>query len=264
MATTVQMAASNSTAAGLPREVLKWIQSLDLSYSVKNVRRAFNNGFLVAEIFSRYFPQDIQMHGFSNTENYGKKRDNWQQLQLFFYRRKIPIVLSSVDALILNEQDTTLEFVKQIYTLLTERQLMPPVKLYENQPDASAANQIKDNKDLLALANEDAELEEETKKTGIDHGVGGPNQGMSTSKSPHKSLAIKGPPKIINETLEIDNYKGVKVTDINVRPVVQSVAQLRAQKEMSSIHSNHKLDTSSIHQEALSHAGSKGIMGSLS
>ena len=50
------------------------------------------------------------------------------------------------------------------------------------------------------------------------------------------------------------------MTDINVRPVVQSVAQLRAQKEMSSIHSNHKLDTSSIHQEALSHAGSKGIM----
>ena len=42
------------------------------------------------------------------------------------------------------------------------------------------------------------------------------------------------------------------------------MAQLRAQKEMSSIHSNHKLDTSSIHQEALSHAGSKGIMGSLS
>ena len=141
--------------------------------------------------------------------------------------------------------------MKQIYTLLTERQLMPPVKLYENASEAGAANQIKDNKDLLALANEDAELEEEAKK-GPEGGLAGAAQGLSQSKSPHKSLAIKGPPKIINETLEIDNYKGVKVTDINVRPVVQSVAQLRAQKEMSSIHSNAKLDTSSAHDVGLS------------
>lgn len=99
---------------------------------------------------------------------------------------------------------------------------MPPVKVYENTSDAPA-NSIKDNKDLLALANEDAELEEETKRASANPLDGG-SQGLSASKSPHKSLAIKGPPKIINETLEIDSYKGVKVTDINVRPVVQSVA----------------------------------------
>ena len=96
---------------------------------------------------------------------------------------------------------------------------MPPVKLYENQDGGASQNQIRENKDLLALANEDAELEEETKRAG-EAALGGGNQGLSTSKSPHKSLAIKGPPRIINETLEIDNYRGVKVTDINVRPVV--------------------------------------------
>jgi hypothetical protein len=163
------------------------------------VRRAFNNGFLVAEIFSRYFPTDISMHTFSNTENYGRKRDNWNQLQIFFNRRKVPITLNSIDALILNEQDTTLEFIKQIYSLLTEKQLLPPVKLYENQDQTNARTQ-RDNKDLLSFDNEEQQVEKESiQQQNQQSQLGG-------SKSPHKSIAIKGPPRVINETLEIDNY----------------------------------------------------------
>lgn len=81
---------------------------------------------------------------------------------------------------------------------------------------------------------------------------------QSQSKSPQKSLAIKGPPKVINEKLDIDNYQGVKVMDINVRPLNQSVAQIRAQKEMSSIASQAKLGTSSIGEigsSGLNHMG---------
>ena len=128
----------NSTPAGLPREVLKWLQSLDLTYSIKNVRRAFNNGFLVAEIFQRYFPSELQLHSYDNAENYAKKKDNWEQLQLFFSKRKIPIQINNIDALILNQQDTTLEFIKQVYTLLTSRQLMPPMKIYETLQQSQA------------------------------------------------------------------------------------------------------------------------------
>ena len=81
--------------------------------------------------------------------------------------------------------------------------------------------------------------------------------------SPQKSLAIKGPPKIISDKLEIANYQGVKVTDINVRPVNASVAHIRAQREMNGMQSNRNLDESAYGEGRSGlnkkHSGSQGL-----
>ena len=97
---------------------------------------------------------------------------------------------------------------------MTERQLLPPVKLYENQGDGNNKTARENNKDLLSFAQEDAEIEKESLQNAQNQ-----QSQLGGSKTPHKSIAIKGPPRVINETLEIDNYQGVKVTEISVKPV---------------------------------------------
>jgi len=43
--------------------------------------RDFSNGYLVAEGFAWYHPQDIQMHSFSNGTSIQTKLGNWKQLE---------------------------------------------------------------------------------------------------------------------------------------------------------------------------------------
>ena len=49
-------------------------------FSLSYFYRDLTNGYLVAEIFSWYFPQDIQMHQYINGKSLESKQKNWDLL----------------------------------------------------------------------------------------------------------------------------------------------------------------------------------------
>ncbi|XP_072040938.1 spermatogenesis-associated protein 4-like [Amphiura filiformis] len=107
----------------LPRDVFKWLQSLDLTFPIRNVRRDFSNGYLVAEIFSWYYPQDIQMHSYDNCNGLPGKVGNWSQLKTFFKRRSIDIPQELVEGTIHAKPDAAELLVQFLYTKLTNRKI---------------------------------------------------------------------------------------------------------------------------------------------
>lgn len=66
-----------SGSSVLPREVIQWLDSLDLSYSVRNPKMDLTNGFTIAEILTRKYPQQISILTFYNAQAKDKKYNNW-------------------------------------------------------------------------------------------------------------------------------------------------------------------------------------------
>nr|XP_025960967.1 spermatogenesis-associated protein 4 [Dromaius novaehollandiae] len=108
---------------GLPRAVLRWLQSLDLSVCPRHCRRDFSNGYLVAEILSCYYPGDIQRRAYGNGSSLAAKLSNWSRLRRFFAKQKLGLAEEVIDGTIHCKPGAAEILVQDIYSRLTNRQL---------------------------------------------------------------------------------------------------------------------------------------------
>lgn len=105
-----------------PREIIKWIQSLDLSYSLKDSKRDLINGYLIAEIFVRYFPHQLSMHSFDNSDNTVKKKNNWLLLSKYFEKNpKFGFKPEEYSKIQEGDFSQCVQFMARIYNVLTKR-----------------------------------------------------------------------------------------------------------------------------------------------
>lgn len=95
----------------LPREIVKWIHGLDLSYSVTSAYKDLCNGFLVAEIFTRYYPQKIQMFSLENSQKLDQKKSNWIIIQNFIKKFEIEIKEFDIRPIVDGDKAKLLDFI---------------------------------------------------------------------------------------------------------------------------------------------------------
>jgi len=79
----------------------------------------------VAEIYSRYYDKDVQMHSFDNGIALRIKKDNWSQLLKFFHKVGVQDVVTpaEVNLIIHCEDGAVIKFVNRMYEALTQRTL---------------------------------------------------------------------------------------------------------------------------------------------
>ncbi|XP_004682572.1 PREDICTED: spermatogenesis-associated protein 4 [Condylura cristata] len=159
----------------LSRTVLRWLQSLDLSFFPRNINRDFSNGFLVAEIFTAYYPNEIKLSSFQNGTSLKVKLDNWGQLEKFLARKKIKLPKELIHGTIHCKAGVPEILIQEMYTLLTHREIKcvqdDPVNFtdYSYQmhlplvPRATASKSIKNNIRLSELMSNPNTLSNELK-----------------------------------------------------------------------------------------------------
>ncbi|XP_054453111.1 LOW QUALITY PROTEIN: spermatogenesis-associated protein 4 [Anoplopoma fimbria] len=108
---------------GLQREVMKWLQSLELSFHWRNVRRDFSNGYLVAEILSRYYPQDFLVHSYDKGTSLSAKQRNWSQIERSLQKQNLHLMKEIIDGSIHCKPGAAELLVQEVYTILTNRSI---------------------------------------------------------------------------------------------------------------------------------------------
>lgn len=69
------------------QEVYKWVDTIPLSRTKKNIARDFSDGVLISEIVHHFFPKLIELHNYSATNSVAQKAYNWRTVNQKVFRK---------------------------------------------------------------------------------------------------------------------------------------------------------------------------------
>lgn len=96
---------------------------MNLTYKITNPKRDLANGWLFAEILSRYYPEEVEMYQYDNGFKLEKKKNNWLHLQKYMAKKEMPIENSDWDPVMHAAPNAAYELLKKFYVILTGREI---------------------------------------------------------------------------------------------------------------------------------------------
>lgn len=97
--------------AAIPREISKWFDKLDLTYAVRNLTRDLANGFVVAEILSRYYQSEVDIYQFYNGLRIEKRKDNWKRICAILSKHSKEITANDYEPVIFLKKGAALTMI---------------------------------------------------------------------------------------------------------------------------------------------------------
>jgi hypothetical protein len=105
-----------------PRALLKWFETLELPYKIKNFRTDLSNGFLVASIVCRHVPR-VNINQFYNSSSVDKKFQNWKIIQKMLGKEDFELKDQEIKAIVFMEEMVALQLVIRIYEHYTKSKI---------------------------------------------------------------------------------------------------------------------------------------------
>ena len=201
--------ARETNRARPPRELVKWLQSLDLSYKIKNISRDLANGFCIAEILSRYpvpfvtsLPYDVtnyyrvNMHQFSNGISFSERTTNWNHITEILtkkYHMTYPPDLP--EKVKCQAPNAALEFLVLLYKFLTRKNLnvlnqVDETEKFKNYAEFSILpNYMRPTTNLLIRDNELQRIKDDlVRKFKIENAIQNHNKFLSEERENQKNM----------------------------------------------------------------------------
>lgn len=105
-------------------------------------QRDFSNGYLVAEMFSWYFPRDFHTHSYDNGVSLAAKLSNWSQIERFFEKQNISLLKEVIDGTIHCKPGAAELLVLEIHSFLTNRRIQTIQRVEQGFTDKAYQDQL--------------------------------------------------------------------------------------------------------------------------